>query len=100
MKVHFAQSGGVLGLVKGCELDTATLAPEAARALEQLVRTSGISASGQFFSDAARDLQQYEVTIEDGGSKISVAFDDQNIPQAAKPLLGYLKRCARPMPLT
>src|SRR5262245_33802888 len=96
MKVHFVQSGGVLGLVKGCELDTTSLAPDQARELEQLVRTSGIAASGRAFSDAARDLQQYEITIEDGGSKVSVAVDDQTIPQSAKPLLGYLKRAARP----
>jgi hypothetical protein len=96
MKVHFVESGGFVGLLKECELDTAALAPEKAQELKRLVDASGISASGEFFSDAGRDLRQYEITIEDGTKKISVTFDDENIPQSAKPLLGYLKKCAKP----
>lgn len=95
MKVRFLQSGGFVGIVKGCELDTASLAPDEVRELERLVGESGIAGSGIFLSDKARDLQQYEITIEDGNS-ISVVLDDSSVPQAAKPLLGFLKKCARP----
>ena len=96
MKVHFVESGGFLGLLKECELDTAALAPEIAQEIKRLVDASGLSASGEFFSDAGRDLRQYEITIEDGTEKLSVTFDDENIPQSAKPLLGYLKKCSKP----
>ena len=98
MKVHFVESGGLLGLLKGCELDTAALAPEMAQELKRLVDASGIAASGEFFSDAGCDLRQYEITIEDGTAKISVTFDDENIPPLAKSLLGYLKKCSKPKP--
>jgi hypothetical protein len=99
MKVSFVQSGGFLGLVKGCELDTAVLTPDTAQELEQIAKASGISTSGEFFSDSGRDLQQYEITIEDGNSTISVIFDDETIPASAKSLVGYLKKHSQPKPL-
>ncbi len=100
MKVQFLQSGGFVGAVKGCELDTATLAPDVAQELERLIRGSGISGSGEFLSDAGRDLQQYDIAIEEGNRKDSVVFDDATIPQSARPLLGFLKRHARPKALS
>ena len=98
MKVRFLQSGGFVGAVKGCELDTAALAPDAARELERLVAESGIAGSDVSLSDTGRDLQQYEITIE-GGNPISVVFDDSSIPPSAKRLLGFLKKRARPKAL-
>jgi len=95
MKVRFVQSGGFAGLVKGCELDTASLPAESARQLEQLVRQSGIRGSGVFLSDSGRDLQQYEITFE-GGPSASVVYDDSSLPLSAKPLIGLLKQHARP----
>lgn len=96
MKVRFDQSGGYAGLLRGCEIDLNALPTEKAKELEQLVKASAISASGEFLSDSSRDLHQYEITIEDGGSKTSVIFDDESIPQSAKPLIGYLKKCSKP----
>jgi len=97
MKVRFLQSGGFAGMVRGCELDSAALAPELARELEQLVGQSQIT-PGEYLSETARDLQQYEITIENGGS-VSVVFDDANIPASARPLLNFLKKLARPTTL-
>ena len=96
MKVRLVQSGGFVGIVKACEIDSAILAPDAAEELVRLVRCSGISASGAFLSDAARDLQQYEITIEDETGTLSVVFDDSSIPPAARPMIGFLKARARP----
>jgi hypothetical protein len=58
MKIRFVQSGGFVGTVKGCELDTAALAPDAAGELERLVAESGIAGSGVFLSETGWDLQQ------------------------------------------
>jgi hypothetical protein len=99
MKVQFVQSGGFVGAVKGCELDTAALAPDVAEELQRLVQESGISGSGELLSDTGRDLQQYEITIHKGNRKSSVVFDDSSIPQSARPLLGFLKQHARPKAL-
>ena len=99
MIVRFVQSGGYAGLLKGCELDTKTLPSEEATKLEQLVAASALPASGEFLSESSRDLQQYEITIEDKASKTSVVFDDESIPPSAKPLVGYLKKCSKPKAL-
>lgn len=96
MKLKFHQSGGYAGLLRGCEIDTSTLAPEAAREIHQLVEASAISSSVEKLSDSSRDLHQYEITIEDGAAKSSVLYDDESLPPAAKPLVGYLKKCSKP----
>jgi hypothetical protein len=96
MKVRFGQSGGYAGLLKGCEIDTAHLPLEQAQELLKLVKASAISASGEFLSNSSRDLHQYEITIEEGGAKKAVIFDDESLPAAAKPLVGFLKKCAKP----
>ena len=98
MRLRFDQSGGYAGLLKGCEIDTTALPSEKAKELEELVEASEIS-SGEFLSKSSRDLHQYEITIEEGGSKTSVIFDDESIPQSAKPLISYLKKCATPKAL-
>jgi hypothetical protein len=48
--------------------------PERAKELEQLVEASALPASGELLSNSGRDLYQYEITIEDGGSTISVVL--------------------------
>ena len=98
MKVRLVQSGGFLGIVKACEIDSSCLDPDAAAELVRLVRGSGISAAGEHLSAAGRDLHQYEITIEDEGGTLSVVYDDASLPPAAKPMIGYLKQHARPRP--
>ncbi|HET6878600.1 MAG TPA: protealysin inhibitor emfourin [Pirellulales bacterium] len=100
MRLHFQQSGGFAGLVKGAEFDTATLPVGQARALERLVHESGITSSGEFRSTAARDLWQYDITIEDGNRNVSISFDDGTVPNGAVALLRYLKKHARPQALS
>jgi emfourin len=98
MRVRLVQSGGFLGIVRSCELDTSALGPEGAAELERLVRRSGISASGEHLSESGRDLHVYEITIEDGDRTWTVVFDDASVPPAVKPVIGYLKERARPEP--
>ncbi len=96
MKISFIQSGGFPGLRRGCELDTTGLAPDTAQELEHLAEASGISTSGVFFSESGRDLQQYNITINDGNSEVSVTFDDETLPAAAQSLVDYLQKHSRP----
>jgi len=99
MRVEFIQSGGLPGTVKGCVLDAASLPADEAQELERLVRASGITASVESLSEASRDLHQYEITIDDGKRKVTAVLDDRTLPPAAKPLLGFLKKRARPQAL-
>ena len=99
MRISFIQSGGFLGLRRGCELNTETLAPNTAQELEHLTKTSGISTSGKFFSESGRDLHQYDITISDETSEVSVTFDDETLPATVQPLIDYLQKYARPKAL-
>ena len=96
MKVHFAQSGGFAGLIRQCTLDTATMTPHEGRRLEQLVRESGLSTAAEELSRSHRDLEQYEIKIEDGRRSIAVVYDSSTLPQSVRQLVGYLKKCAQP----
>ncbi|KGS14444.1 MULTISPECIES: protealysin inhibitor emfourin [Pseudomonas syringae group] len=96
MKVCLVQSGGFAGTVKRCEVDTETLDPSEARQLQQLVSDSGLNKSGSAFNEEARDLNQYEITIEDTAQEICMTFDEHNVPASARQLLGFLKQRVKP----
>ena len=49
--VPYVMLGGFVGAIKGCALDTTSMAPEAAQELERLYRDSGIAGSGEFLSE-------------------------------------------------
>ncbi|WP_268796677.1 protealysin inhibitor emfourin [Pseudomonas huanghezhanensis] len=96
MKVCFVQSGGFAGTIRGCEVNTAELETPDAEQLKRLVVESGLVKSHRSVSEQARDARQYEITIEDERSDICVSFDDQNVPDAAKTLLGFLQKRSKP----
>jgi hypothetical protein len=96
VRVTFVQSGGVAGVPRGCELDSSVLPAGEARELESLVMESGLVASGVHRSPAARDLRLYEIRVQDGAENVSVTYDDQTLPERARPLVSFLRRNARP----
>jgi hypothetical protein len=96
MRVRFVQSGGVAGVMRRCEIDTGSLAPEAARELEALVRASDLPAAGRFLTPAARDLRTYEIDIEGSTGGVSVVFDERTLPERARPLVHFLAGSASP----
>jgi hypothetical protein len=83
-------------LIRQCTLDTATMPPDEGRRLEQLVQQSGLSGAAERLSPGGRDLEQYEIKIDDGRRSISAVYDSATLPPALRPLVGYLKKCARP----
>jgi hypothetical protein len=96
VRVTFVQSGGIVGAARECELDSSLLPADEARELESLVTESGLSASGEHRSSDARDLRVYEIRVENGAERVSVTFDDQTLPERARPLVGFLRRNAHP----
>jgi hypothetical protein len=99
MKIIFRQSGGYAGLRLGYEVDTSSLPAEEAAKLESLVRQSGILQAGSTTNTTptARDLLQYQITLESQGTNIQISFDDLSIPPGIEPLLDYLQERARSM---
>ena len=98
MKIMFLQSGGFAGMLKGCTIDDADLAPDERRELESLVAASGLSESFEQFSSAGRDLRQYEIVIEQDARVRRIVCDDHSVPEATRPLVAFLAARARPQP--
>ena len=97
MRITFTQSGGFVGALRGCRIDAAGLPVEERRLLEDLVAASGLDASFERFDDAARDRKQYEIHIDRDGGAVRVCCDDHCLPEAARPLVGFLAARATPM---
>ncbi|MBW4633028.1 MAG: hypothetical protein KME30_14360 [Iphinoe sp. HA4291-MV1] len=106
MKVKFSQSGGYAGLRRGCELDTDSLPGDEAAKLQSLVEQSGILQAESQHAPHARDLFNYNITVETSegdtygnpSSVHTVSFDDLSRPEGAEPLLKYLQSRAQPLP--
>jgi len=96
MRITFTQSGGFVGAMAGCRIDTAELAPDERREAESLVAASGLTDSFERFSPTGRDRRQYEITIEGESPTLTVVFDESSLPAAARPLVGFLASRARP----
>jgi hypothetical protein len=98
MTITFRQSGGLMGLIRGCTIDTATLATAERSRVEALVEASTLTASVSLQSPTARDRRQYEITIERTEASVHVVCDDACLPEPARPLVAYLVGCAKPVP--
>ena len=98
MKIRFRQTGGFGGLVMGCDLDTGTLSPPEAQELARLVKQANLENIHSPPSARARDLQNYEIAVEDE-TTAKASFDDMSMPANMKPLLDFLRRRARAVPL-
>ena len=99
MKITFRQSGGFMGLVRGCTVDTTTLAADERSRVEGLVTASSLTASFTRQAEGGRDRWQYEITIEYDAVHVHVVCDDACLPEPARPLVAYLVGCAKPVPL-
>lgn len=98
MKLRFRQTGGFGGLVLGCDLDTSTLPPAEAQELERLIKQADLKKAQTKRSDKARDLQQYEIAVENEVTA-KASFDDMSVEASVKPLLDFLRQRARAVPL-
>ena len=99
MKITFRQSGGFMGLVRGCTVDTTMLAADERSRVEGLVTASTLTASFTRHNEGGRDRRQYEITIEYEAAQVYVVCDDAHLPEPARPLVAYLVSCAKPVPL-
>jgi hypothetical protein len=96
MRVTFIQSGGFVGSVRQCTLDTATMSADDARTLEALVKKADVSVSRETRSRSGRDLEEYQISVDTGDSSVTVVHDQSTLSPDTKALVAYLKKCARP----
>ncbi len=96
MRVRFTQSGGFVGAIRQCTLETASMDKDEARTLEQLVRKADLSASRQGLSKSGRDFEEYEISVDNDGRSVTVVQDQSTLSPDAKALVAFLKKCAKP----
>lgn len=100
MRVQFTQSGGIVGAIRQCSLDTSSMDADDALTLEALVKSAGLSsAPGEQRSSTGRDLEDYEISIDDGHAGVTVVRDQSTLTPEAKALVAYLKKHAKPAKL-
>jgi hypothetical protein len=97
MKVRFRQSGGFAGVVRGAEIDSASLpVPEAAE-LERLVAAAQLASAERAAAPGA-DRQQYEIVVERAGApKIEARFGDGALTDELAALVAFLRARAKPI---
>ena len=107
-RVRFRQTGGFAGLVRGCEFAPDALGAGKREELERLVRESGLVASAGAAAaqgtrgtgrDRARDMMLYEIEIESEAGVVRASLDDLDLSEKVAPLVAYLQKHSRPMPL-
>jgi hypothetical protein len=98
MKIRFVQSGGFVGLIRECEINTQDLPPAEAQHVRDLVLKSGIPPEGEFVlrKPEARDVQVYSITLEGDGYRVRAVYDQLSVPPEARPLVAYLMSQAKP----
>jgi hypothetical protein len=97
MRLAFRRSGGYLGLTSTCEVDTATLPPDEAAQLQELVKQSGVDSATSAHSARGADLIEYELVLETPHGSRTVAFDTMTLPSSARPLVEYLESKCPPL---
>ena len=107
-KIRFRQTGGLAGLVRGCELTPKDLDSKEGARLERLLRQSGLAESRPAHRaspaqaadrDSGRDLIKYEIEIESASGTTRFELDDLNLSENVELLVAFLQKHARPMPL-
>jgi len=97
VRVQFTQSGGIVGAIRECTLDTSSMQADEATTLETLVKNANLlSTPGEQRSLTGRDLEDYQISIDDGHGDVTVIRDQSTLTAEAKALVAYLKKCAKP----
>ena len=73
-----------------CDLDSATMNPDDAKHLQELIAGSGIMHASSASVAAARDVRYYLLDIESDGESKSIKFDELSVPTQVRPLIDYL----------
>ena len=91
-KIHFRQSGGFAGLVRGSEAAGKDISDAQRKALEHHAK-GGASSSN---ASRARDMVLYELEVETDRGPIRLEFDEANVPEDLEALVKDLSKRAKP----
>lgn len=97
MHIQFERSGGFAGMRLTAAIDSATLSPDDAAALRDLIHAAS------FFDLPAKrekapsgaDRFQYKVTVESADRRHAIEIDESAVPPSLRPLLNWLTEKAK-----
>jgi hypothetical protein len=97
VKLIFRQSGGITGLIRGCELDTDALPPSQGRRLQQLLDACDLQPCDVSTGPSdARDATTYRLCLERPEGVVQVACDEAALPAGFEPLIDFLQEFLGP----
>ena len=97
MRIRYKRSGGFAGLLRGCTIDVARLAPAAALLVKGLIKVAQRVKVKSARTPGVADLPVHEVTIETDAGTLELSFDDMALPKSLKPLVEFLARRSKPL---
>ena len=95
MRIAFERTGGFAGMTVSGEVDTASLPPEEAQALREMVDAAGVYDLPARPSAPGADRFQYTLTVEDEGRRHTVEVGEAGASDALLALLRRLTILAR-----
>jgi hypothetical protein len=93
MKIRFRRSGGLAGLAKVAQVDSAQVAGDECDRLEAMV-DQALSQGVCQDQPARPDEEQYYVEIEIESRRESILVARSSVPAAVRPLIEYLEELA------
>ncbi len=94
MRIRFRQSGGVAGVAKVAEIDSAQVPPQERERLMPLVEQA-LSAASQRALSGRPDEEQYYIEIEVRRARHTILVSRSCVPDELRPLVDYLAAQAR-----
>jgi len=97
LQVHFERTGGFAGMRLAATIDAASLSPEEARQLRELVDAAGFFELPAEIGGATRGADRflYTLTVEVEGQQHTVRTSDAAAPAALRSLIDWLTNSVR-----
>ncbi len=97
MRIHFVRTGGFAGMRLANTIDSEELPEEEVQALVDELDNAHFFELPTFLSGGTggADRFQYEITVDDGSQRHTVAAGESSLPGNVQPLVQHLERLAR-----
>ncbi|MEO8431812.1 MAG: protealysin inhibitor emfourin [Acidobacteriota bacterium] len=93
MRLALVRRGGVAGMARRSVVETREGTPQDAE-IRRLVHQAELPRFSESTLRTGPDRMRYTLTVEDGDAHHSVTFDEENTPEAIRPLMEAIVRHA------
>lgn len=96
IRIRFRRSGGFAGLSLTAAITADQLASDHAAQVRRLLTEAEAPRSQAAAAAGGADMFRYELDLDDGHRRRYLAWDETQVPEEFRSLLGTLTRLARP----